>query len=356
MYLEELNIRNFRNYVSSSIRFGRGVNYIIGGNAQGKSNLIEAVYYLSTGRSFRTNRIFDLIKWGANAFHVRAGVADGENVSSIDVVYQPHRASLKLDGMRAGRMGDLVGILNTIIFSPEDLYIVKGSPGIRRRFIDINISQIHPAYLRALARYGRLLKQRNAAIRSGVRHMAHWDEQMVEFGIEIMRARARYIEKLCELARDAYSGIRTDEALHLTYRSLYSRLAGGKEVRDYHGAIRTARPIEEKRRTTLVGPHVDDIDITINGRDARNFASDGQRRSIIIALKLAQFKLVKDVLGNAPLLLIDDPLAELDIERRRAVMPFFSAGVQCIITTTEEDRLMPGRRFMVSAGVVEEIG
>ncbi len=355
MYLKHLNIRNFRSYGSAQLRFDRGVNYIIGGNAQGKTNLVEAVYYLSTGRSFRTNRLSNLIKWGLPAFRIKAGIVNGESTFSIDVAYRPRGASLILDGRRARRMGDLVGLLNTIIFCPEDIYIVKGTPYMRRRFIDIHISQLYPAYLRALSRYGRVLKQRNGAIRRGRRHLAHWDEQLVECGLEVMRVRAHYIEKICGMAREAYLRIKPDEKLLLTYRSLYSRLGDGKEGQDYHDALKSAWPVEEKRGTTLVGPHRDDIFITINGRDARHFASDGQRRSVIIALKVAQFLLVREVLGKVPLLLIDDPLAELDSDRRGAVMPFFSGGAQCIITATDDEGLLPGKRFRVRAEKVEEI-
>jgi len=355
LYIEELNIRCFRNYGLARLHFDRGINYIIGGNAQGKSNLIEAIYYLSTGRSFRTNRIANLVKWGTPAFQLKAGITRGAGISSIGLLYQIGRTYLTLDGRRARRMGELLGILNAIIFCPEDIYIVKGSPYIRRRLVDIHISQLSPLYLGSLVRYGRVLRQRNEAIRRGGGRLSHWDRQLVENGLEVMRARARYIERLNALAQEAYGKIRPGEGLLMRYKSLYSDLAPGKEERCYHDGLRSARVHDEKMKATAVGPHRDDIVITIDGRDARCFASDGQGRSVIIALKMAQFMLVKEVAGEAPILLVDDPLAELDAGGRGAVLPFFTERVQCIITATGEDGLLPGKRFMVKAGSIEDV-
>jgi len=354
LYLKELSLRNFRNYGSAILRFDEGVNYIIGDNAQGKSNLIEAVYYLSTGRSFRTNRMGNLVRYGLPSFRLKAVVGEGGTTSSIDITYQREGVSLTIDGRRARKMGALIGLLNTIIFCPEDLYIVKGSPYLRRRFIDILISQLYRPYLVELARYGRVLRQRNEALRKGGRDIDHWDRQLLEHGLEVMRVRAGYLEKLGVAGQEAYSRIRPGERLCLAYDSLYTKLDGQKEG-GYRDALASVRAAEARKGTTLVGPHRDDIVITIDDRDARHFASDGQRRAVIVALKYAQFVLSQDLLGRAPLLLIDDPLAELDIERRGAVMPFFSRGVQCIITSTSEEGLLSGKRFRVSGGTAEEI-
>lgn len=354
MYLKELNLKDFRNYESACLRFDRGVNYVIGENAQGKSNLIEAVYYLSTGRSFRTNRVANLVHWSRRAFRLGATVGEGESTTSVDLSYSGDGVSLTIDGRRARKMGDLIGILNTIIFCPEDLYIVKGSPYLRRRFIDILISQLYRPYLVGLARYGRVLRQRNEAIRRGGRDLYHWDRQLLECGLEVMKVRARYIERLGTEGRAAYSRIRPGEMLDLAYDSLYSKIQVAQEG-GYREAMMSVRDAEVQRGTTLVGPHRDDIVITIDGRDARYFASDGQRRAVIIALKSAQFVLAREVQGSIPVLLIDDPLAELDIEKRAAVMPFLSNGVQCIITSIGEEGLLRGKRFRVDGGRAEEI-
>lgn len=353
MYLKELSLKNFRNYESARLLFASGVNYLIGSNAQGKSNLIEAIYYLSTGRSFRTNRIGNLVRHGCSSFRIKAVVGEGEGVSTIDISYGAKGVSLTIDGRRARKMGALIGLLNTIIFSPEDLYIVKGSPYLRRRFLDILISQLHRPYLVELARYGRVIRQRNEALRRGEREITHWNSQIIASGLGVMNARSGYLERLAPNVQEAYSAIRPGERLELAYDSIYRTLGREKE-RAYEEALEATRDSERRKGYTLVGPHRDDLLITIGGRDARHYASDGQRRAVVVALKYAQSRLSKEMTGRVPLLLIDDPLAELDVVRRGAVMPFFSNGFQCIITSTSEEGLLPGKRFGVREGRVRE--
>ena len=352
MFLQHLHLQNFRNYQSQSVAFSAPKTILLGDNAQGKSNLLEAVELLATLKSHRTSRDRDLIKEGFTTGHIKAQLQ--KDLGSVElnmVLRNGGRRAVMRNGETLKRQQDFLGSLNAVQFSSLDLDLVRGGPGERRAWIDTLLTQLEPIYAYILQQYNQVLKQRNAFIKQHTvdedsgpldpTQMALWDAQLVTAGTRVIRRRSRGIQRLAPLAESWHQAISGDtEKLIVTYQPNVPHSPAADE--DEPTAIQTAflekiqaRAVAEyHQRTSLVGPHRDDIDFAINQTPARQYGSQGQQRTLVLALKLAELELIEAVIGEPPLLLLDDVLAELDLKRQNQLLETIEDRFQTLITTT----------------------
>ena len=342
MRVKTLSLTQFRNYDQALITPGEGVTVFVGPNAQGKTNVLEALHLCCIGRSHRTSRDEELIRWGADAakVHIETTQQDGTHeVTILLAKTQKKKKQVRIGSRPAERIGELMGHVCGVLFSPEDLQIVKSGPAERRRFIDMQLSQLHPAYFYALQRAQRALIQRNALLKEIAKRpsleptLDAWDEQLAAAGGEIARMRRRAVEMLCETAEKTHASLTSGrEMLNLRYVSQVAEAVDPAQT--LLARMRAARGDDLRRLTTTVGVHRDDILITIDGKDARTFASQGQQRSAVLALKLAQLEMAARETGEAPILMLDDVMSELDPSRRRQLIERIDR-VQTFVTCTD---------------------
>ena len=360
MRIESLSLTGFRNYAELELRPYPGMNILLGGNAQGKSALLEAIYLLATSKSHRTTRDSDLIRIGNEYARVCAEVARSRrpDVRIEIIIGATERKTLRIDGATRSKLGDLVGQLNAVVFSSIDVDMVRGEPSLRRRFMDLEISQISPQYVYVLGRYKRSLEQRNNLLRNirlgqgSADTLGVWDQQLAEYGAAIVEKRASFAEFLARSAAAVYSELTGGaESLSVTYKPSVERVEGDGIRARLLEALRARRELDLSRGTTSVGPHRDDLAISIGGLSARDYASQGQQRSAALALKLAEVELIERESGEPPVLLLDDVAAELDSERRARAVRLAAGRCQTFVTTTRIDEL--GACPLDSAAVFE---
>lgn len=368
MYLSSLQLQSFRNYDSLSIRFSPGLNVIHGDNAQGKTNLLEAIYYLATGKSHRTSRDQDLIQEGRESLLARAQVVRKTGEIELELRYGlQSRKQLKINGIAERKIARLVGSLAAVFFSPDDLQLLKGSPSGRRRFLDIELSQISQTYLHHLMAYNRILSQRNILLKQfpvdeGLLRV--YDDQLTVTGAQLIARRAEAVSRLSPLAAHFHAMLAEGrEDLRLEYQS--QGLEAGGPITVEAVAERLRRTLErvkreeQRRQVTLVGPHRDDIAFWVADRDARLYASQGQQRTAVLALKLAELQFMTEEIGESPLLLLDDVASELDPHRRHYLLHAVREGVQTFVSCTDLEDLMvrtwpeEHRLFRVRSGAAE---
>jgi len=369
LFLNDLKLQDFRNYSRESLTFNPNLNLLYGPNGVGKTNILEAIYYLATIRSHRSHRDSDLVRWNRSGFWLEGRVYRKEGDYSLQVSYG-HEAGKKtgINGVAQTRIGDFVGHLNAVFFSPEDLQLVKGSPSIRRQFLDSELAQVNPYYRRLLPAYLRILEQRNSLLKAVERAsdsaLEAWDAQLVDYGTRIIRYRVDALRKLAALARLLHRRVTGgEEELELAY--LTSVVGDGLQAlrngdlsgleESFRLRLKAARRKELRRGYTLVGPHRDDLLITLNGTDARAFASQGQQRTTVLSLKLAELEFMRAETGEYPVLLLDDVMSELDQKRRGLLVNLLQGGLQTFITCTDLDHAAAGlaqkaRVFRVSGG------
>ena len=359
MRIERITIKNYRNYASADITPGGGVNLFVGDNAQGKTNLLESVRLASVGRSSRTPRWQELVKWGESESLVAVAVRKEIGADEITVRLGKDKRVF-VNGLPLTRIGELMGVLKTVLFSPDELKIVKEGPGERRRFIDIALCQLSKAYFYALTRYNKILAQRNKLLKSSPTDDAIevWDMQLVREGARIIKTRRGFIERLQPLAAAVHADVSGGEKFTLAYDGI----AGGttEEIAAAFAAeLKKSRPRDKAFMLTHVGPQRDDLVITADGVDLRSFGSQGQQRSAALSLKLAEMELLKQESGEYPVLLLDDVLSELD-ERRQAKLLERIKAYQTIITCTNlTDDVRAGlgaiTEFSVRGGTAEQV-
>lgn len=339
MVIRDLRLCAFRNYADVSLALPEGVTVLHGDNAQGKTNLIEAVHLCCVGRSHRTGKDVELIRWGDKAARVSLSIRRREGSETVDVRIDADTSrhkQIRINDTPLARIGELMGHVNAVLFSPEDLRIVKDGPEGRRRFLDMEISQLQPAYFYALQRYHRARHQRNGLLRhlllSPSRSLRDtlcaWDEQLVEAGAQVIERRIAYVGSLGGIARDIHASLSGGrETLTLSYQ-------GRAHDRDSLAAlVDQSREDDLRRGMTSAGPHRDDIRIQLDGHDAKAYASQGQQRTIALAMKLAEIDVMREMTGEAPVLLLDDVMSELDVGRRRELTARMR-GIQTLITCT----------------------
>lgn len=366
MYIEQLEFENFRNLEDGKILPGKGINVIWGNNAQGKTNLLEAVWLFTGGHSFRGNKDSELprLEGGANASGARltARFFSGCREQNAILKIEKGRRSCVINGVEKKTGSALVGKLCAVIFSPEHLQLIKDGPQKRRAFLDGAICQIKPSYAKALAGYNRALAQRNTLIKDIFRYpelkdtMDIWNERLVQFGTLVAGERIRYLEKLAPKAAEIYRGISKDrEKLCVRYESSFFQNPEtmGEEFLE---ALKKAEKTDLKLGYTSVGPHRDDMELTLGGLSARTYGSQGQQRSVVLALKLSEADILEEASGEPPLVLLDDVMSELDRERQDYLLNHLS-GRQIFITccSPETVNLMEkGEAVYIEKGLIRQ--
>jgi DNA replication and repair protein RecF len=345
MILHSMSLRNYRNYKSIELNTEQPLNVFIGQNAQGKTNLLEAIFMLSLTKSHRTSRDKEMIQWNEAHATLTASIQRKYGDCHLQLDLTEHGKKARINGLEQRKLSEYIGTLNVVLFAPEDLSIVKGSPVIRRRFLDMEIAQVYPSYLYALGQYNKILFQRNNFLRSGdalkaVNEglLAVWNEQLATFGSKIMKRRQNFMQKLQVWAQSIHHEITHGaEKLVVTYvPSIESDHQEDETVLFERFMIKLShvREQELRRGTTLVGPHRDDLLLTINDKDVYHYGSQGQQRTTALSLKLAEIELMNEETGEYPVLLLDDVLSELDRNRQSQLIETFRSKVQTFITTT----------------------
>jgi DNA replication and repair protein RecF len=360
MIIKKLKLENWRNYYQTEICFDEKINLIHGANAQGKTNLLEAISYLGLASSFRNSQETDLINNDQQYFYLEAELLSqikGKITISAAMDRSKKRKWL-VNHQPSHRLLDIIGIFHTVVFSPEDIYLVKGSPQLRRRWLNRQISQIDPLYCRQLLVYNQVLKQRNACLKNWQQHsddeaLAIWDQQLVDSGSRICQQRNQSIKDLNQLAKELHQELSGGEELSLFYQN---SIAAREEIADieqlaqkFAAELAARAEAERFRGLTLVGPHRDDIGILLNQLPARDFASQGQQRTLAISLKLSELELAYKHKGEYPVLLLDDVLSELDGQRRQRILRL-PEQIQTFITAAIDDLpLNTGKKLLVKA-------
>lgn len=343
MRILRAKLNHFRNYVGCEFAPCAGVNVLLGNNGQGKTNLLEALYLCCAGRSHRTRQDKELIGWGAELASVQVQAERTDGSHEVEVLLPANgKRRIKIAGREASRSGELMGHITGVLFSPEDLRTVKDGPSERRRMIDMTLAQLRPAYYYALQRYNRALKQRNEALRAAavnaslIATLDMWDEQLAAAGAEIMRHRRAYIERLSATAEETYREIAGGrEQLQIRYQPSVTM---GDDMRSGMDALFAARETDLRRLTTSVGVHRDEVLLAIEGRELRCFGSQGQQRTAALSLRLSELSVMRDELGEWPMLMLDDVMSELDPSRRRQLIGRLE-GIQTIVTCTDAEDL-----------------
>ena len=336
MHLAHLRLRDFRNYARLDVDFAPGFHLLLGDNAQGKTNILEAIYLMATLRSFRGVGGAQMIRHGAKGYFA-GGKVVGQGDHEIKIYWSARERKLALDGQPVKRLADYLGVLRTVVFCTEDLQLVKGAARARRRFLDLLLAQTQPGYLALLQRYMSAVRNRNALLKQRSLEEASLESfsvEMVKLGNELIRARREIVPKFSPLARLAYRRIANDaEELRMEYRP------GVKN--DFAVELAQSRARERAFRATLVGPHRDELQLLQNEKSAAQFGSEGQKRSLAIALKMAQAEFLAGIHGSPPVLLIDDVMGELDLKRRSGFLPLLDqarkTSGQVFMTCTEEN-------------------
>ncbi|MED4600604.1 DNA replication/repair protein RecF [Paenibacillus validus] len=344
MQLKTLSVQHYRNYEHIEFATDHMVNIIVGPNAQGKTNLLESIFVLALTKSHRTNQDKELIRWNEKAALLHAEVEKEYGTFQLDLTISQQGKRAKVNGLEQRKLSNFIGSLNVVMFAPEDLEIVKGSPGVRRRFLDMEIGQVHPAYLYDLSQYNKILVQRNNYLKqmfgfSGKLPLLDvWNEQLAQFGTKIIKKRQSFIKKLQIWAEKIHAGITNgQERLKIAYDSSLSLAEDQEEAVLFdHFMIKLSQTKDQelRRGVTLVGPHRDDLRFYINDKEVQTFGSQGQQRTTALSLKLAEIELICEEVGEYPLLLLDDVLSELDRYRQTQLIETFQRKVQTFITTT----------------------
>ena len=341
MYIKQLKLKSFRNYDDAVFDFSPRTNVIYGNNAQGKTNILEAVYLFSQGRSHRTKTDRELISFGEEFTRLSLAFADEKRDHTADMrITKTGRKSININHVPILKLSKLMSYLNVVMFSPEDLDLVKGSPNARRHFMDSSLSQLYPAYLSSLIEYGKALNQKNSLLkmlrasgRTSDPTLSVWNEALAENAVKIMRARIDFIEQINVAAAAIQSEI-SGEKLKITYLPSIRSEELSKDAVLFYLAARERR--ETEMASSQYGIQRDDLGVDINGREAKLFASQGQQRTAALSMKIAQGEHIKKIRGEYPVLLLDDIMSELDINRRM----YLSERIrdkQVLITSTDTD-------------------
>jgi len=372
LYIEKLRLSNFRNYRDIELGFSRNFNILYGDNAQGKTNILEAVFLCAAGRSHRTAKDSEMVLEGEESFYVKLDfVKDGRECSTEIGFMDNRRKRIKIDGIKAGKMGDMIGHFNAVMFSPEDISVIKEGPSERRRFLDITISQLKPSYFYDLQQYAKIIDQRNSLLKElnenrsmSANSLEVWNESAAKTGARIICARNSFIGRIscasCEKHRALTNG---SEDLELRYvpsvkaEDLDDRVLVEEE---FLKLLQKYSPREIEAGMTLHGPHRDDYEIYLNEQNIRVFGSQGQQRTAVLSVKLAEIGIIRETTGETPVLLLDDVMSELDTKRQDFLYRSLE-DIQTFITCTDpsffrQRGAREGEKYMkvVAAQVAQE--
>ncbi len=337
MHLQHMTCQGFRCLGTIDFHPEGGINILRGGNAQGKTSVLEALLFVATSKSHRTNQESELVRHGGEGFRIQAQVARADRAVCLESTCWHGAKRVKVNGVAQSRVSDILGRVNVVFFSPEEITLVKGGAAFRRRFMDMALSQVDKGYLSRLQQYRQALRQRNELLRASNPDpdmLGVWDEQLVKHGQALMAARVSFAALLAERASEVYRRIAVQEAMEVHYEPNIPADT------DFLAQLEKGRANDIKRRVTMRGPHRDDLAFSVCGRSARRYASQGQQRTAVLAVKLAEMALVKERTGEYPILLLDEVLSELDACRVQRLFEAIGEGVQCLLTTT--DRAISG--------------
>ena len=337
MYIETVQLRNFRNYQDLELHLDQGTNIFYGDNAQGKTNILESVYLCGTTKSHRGSRDKEIIRFGEEEAHIRMKVMKDGLSYRIDMHLRKNRAKgAAVNGLPIHKARELFGIVNLVFFSPEDLNIIKNGPGERRRFMDLELCQLDQLYLTDLAGYNHIVNQRNRLLKDLFLHpglkdtLDVWDEQIVNYGKKIILKRQEFVEELNEVIREIHKNLTGGEEIpEVIYES-------SVQPDSFWETLKKSRERDIRMKLTSSGPHRDDLCFKVNGIDIRKYGSQGQQRTAALALKLSEIYLVKKKIKDTPVLLLDDVLSELDGNRQTYLLDSIH-DIQTLITCTGLD-------------------
>lgn len=357
MYIESIKLSNFRNYGSLELAFDQGTNIFYGDNAQGKTNILESVYLCGTSKSHKGSKDKEIIRFGEDESHIRMMVKKDGLSYKIDMHLRKNKAKgVAINGLPIRKARELLGVVNLVFFSPEDLNIIKNGPGERRRFLDSELCQLDKVYLTDLAGYNHIVNQRNRLLKDLYMQpklkdtLDVWDMQMVSYGNKIIRKREEFIEELNEIIHEIHGNLTgSTENLEVIYEP---NVKSG----DFEETLFKNRDRDIRMKLTGAGPHRDDFCVSVNGVDIRKYGSQGQQRTAALSLKLSEIYLVKKRIGDTPVLLLDDVLSELDSRRQTYLLESIH-DIQTMITCTGLDDFIShqfqiNKVFQVISGMV----
>ncbi len=352
MFIKNLALKNFRNYSDIELNFNSNKILIIGKNAQGKTNLLEAIYYLSTLDSLRAKTDNELVKWNTDFCSIKASIKKFDVDIDLEIyINPPNRKKLKVNGLNKNKSSDFISNISTVCFTVNDMLLLRGAPDDRRKWLDIAISQIFPAYIERLNKYNKIRTQKNnflknlkGNINAETSLLDIWNEQLAITGSNIIFIRLNFLHELQKIAAIKHKQISNNENLSLFYNSSVigdisacEKFAYGSEfiLENFRNKLNEKKAEEIIRAQSVIGPHRDDVTYFINNTEAKKFASQGQQRTIVLSLKLAELELIKEKINTNAILLLDDVLAELDDLRQNFLLDAIGNETQTIITSVD---------------------
>ena len=360
MYIRSLELSHYRNYEQLSIEFDPGITILYGDNAQGKTNILEAIYLSGTTKSHRGSKDKDLIQFEEEEAHIRLRLMKYEVEHRIDMHLRKSKSKgVAVDGQSIKKSGELFGIVHMIFFSPEDLSIIKNGPAERRRFMNLELCQLSKLYYHNYVNYNKALNQRNTLLKQIAYHsdlqdtLEVWDTYLMEYGKSIIEERTAFIQKLNQIVKVIHQHLTGKrESIEILYEQNVT-------IEEYASTMERKRQTDLKYQSTQTGPHRDDICFLINGVDVRKYGSQGQQRTAALSLKLAEIELVKEMIHDTPILLLDDVMSELDHHRKNYLLDSISE-IQTIVTCTGYDdfiqsRLKVNQIYKVTNGTVDQL-
>lgn len=361
MYVKKLKLINYRNYENLEIDLGRHVNVFMGDNAQGKTNILEAIYYCGFAKSHRTSRDKDLINWNSEVAFLSVSVGKNRLDKKIDInILKDGKKIIKVNSIKINKIGELFGNFNVVMFSPEDLKIIKDSPGIRRKFIDMELCQLDSKYYYNLVQYNKVMNERNIILKNrnlDLEMLDIYDLQLSKFGAYIIEQRLSYLKSLNEYSKEIHKDITSGkEEIEFKYNSTIKNLDDIQN--DFYETLKKNRKRDMDKGITSNGPHRDDFSVYINNVDTKSFGSQGQQRTAVLTMKFSSLRIIKEKTGEYPVLLLDDVLSELDFNRKRYVLSSIK-DIQTIITCTGIEDLNnylngDSKLFKVKEGIVSK--
>lgn len=343
MYIKSIDLENYRNYDHIHIDLEKGVNIFYGENAVGKTNILESIYICGTTKSHRGSKDKDIIKFNNNESHIRLLFDKNEIDYQIDMHLRNNSSKgIAVNGVKLKKAAELLGIMNVILFSPEDLSIIKNGPSDRRKFVDTELCQLDKVYLYNLTNYNKIINQRNNLLKDIGFHpelkdtLDIWDSQLISLGNKIIDRRNIFIDELNNIINKIHRNLTGNK------EDLLIKYVPNVNIENFESKLQLNREKDIKYKLTSVGPHRDDFDFYINDNDAKKFGSQGQQRTVALSLKLSEIQLIKNITGNTPILLLDDVLSELDSNRQNYLINSIG-DIQTIITCTGLDEFIDSR-------------
>jgi len=334
MIIKSIELADYRNYESLEMKFSEGTNILYGDNAQGKTNILEAIYVSATTKSHKGSKDKEIVNFDKEEAHIRTYIEKEGIETRVDMHLRKSKSKgIAIDGQKLKKAADLLGLCNVVFFSPEDLAIIKNGPSERRRFVDMELCQLDNFYLYNLNHYNKIVNQRNKLLKDMYFHpdlketLNIWDMQLVSYGTKIIERRKLFVEQLNEIIYDIHKKLSGDK------EELVIHYDPDVEIEDFEQKMKNAQDRDIKAKMTSVGPHRDDFSFFINGLDIRKYGSQGQQRTAALSLKLAEIELVKKITKDHPILLLDDVLSELDSNRQNYLLNSIG-NIQTIITCT----------------------